>query len=113
MATTNQKINNYAFLQDMYRDKYFPTHLVDKGKQILLRLCEQIERQKPADLKELYVLTHAATNEFNELSLEFEEADSQIETAARDCIGTDFDFIARAYGFATADGEALIATRDW
>jgi uncharacterized protein DUF5713 len=113
MTITNEKIKNHPFLQCMYDDKYFPTHLVDKGKQILFRLCEQIETRKPAGEAELYVLTHAATNEFNELSFEFDEAGSEIETVARECIGSEFSFIAAAYGFVNADAEELIGTRDW
>lgn len=113
MTITNETIKNHPFLQHMYDDKYFPSRLVDKGKQILLRLCERIETQKPASEAELYVLTHAATEEFNELSFEFEEAGSEIETVARDCIGSEFSFIATTYGFVNADTEELIATRDW
>ena len=113
MTITNTSISSHSFLAEMYADSYFPRRLVDKGKQILLRLCEQIEQRKPADVVALYALTHAATDEFNELAEEFEAAKSEIETAARDCIGTDFAFIATAYGFADADVEELIATRDW
>ncbi|HEY3519324.1 MAG TPA: DUF5713 family protein [Gammaproteobacteria bacterium] len=113
MSISNEQINNHAFLHCMYEDDYFPKHLVDKGKQILVRLAERIEKEKPADVAALYELTHAATDEFNELAEEFYEADSEIETAARECIAEDFVFIAEVYGFADADGEELIATRDW
>lgn len=109
----NEQIKSHAFLQCMYEDEYFPKHLVDKGKRILVRLCERIEKEKPADETALYVLTHAATNDFNDLAEEFVEADSEIETAARECIASDFDFIAKAYGFANADVEKLVGTRDW
>ena len=113
MAITNAKLKDYPFLQAMYRDSYFPDHLVDKGRQILIQLCETIEAVQPQDEAQLYALTHAATDQFNALAEEFNENDSEIETAARDCIGTDFGFIATAYGFAGADLEELIATRDW
>ena len=113
MTITNEQIKNHPFLQGMYQDTYFPTHLVDKGRQILMHLCASIESTKPRSLDELYALTHASTEEFNALAGEFEDNDSEIETAARDCIGEDFRFIAKAYGFADADGEELIATRDW
>jgi hypothetical protein len=113
VSILNEKVRNHAFLQCMYDDGYFPNHLVDKGKQILIQLCEQIEKDKPADVSALYVLTHAATEKFNDLEAEFLEADSEIETGARECIGSDFSFIAEAYGFADADTEELIATRDW
>ena len=113
MPITNERVKSRKFLQSMYEDDYFPDHLVDKGKQILLRLCERIEKEKPADEAGLYVMTHAATDEFNELAEEFYEAESELETAARESIGEDFAFIASAYGFEDADVEELIATRDW
>lgn len=97
----------------MYEDPYFPNHLVDKAKAILVNLCFQIEDEKPENLEELYRLTHSATEKFNDLQEEFEDNDSEIETVARDCIGTDFEFIATSYGFEDADIEELIATRDW
>ena len=109
----NEALANYSFLQGMYDDGYFPDHVVDKGKAILLRLCERIEAERPADLKALYVLTHAATEEFNELESEFDEAGSELETAAREVIAENFWDVANAYGFADADVEELIATRDW
>jgi hypothetical protein len=113
VAVSNEQVETHAFLQCMYEDEYFPKHLVDKGKQILLRLSERIEREKPADEAALYALTHAATNQFNDLAEEFSDADSEIETAAAECIALDFDFVAKAYGFDNADLEELIATRDW
>ncbi|MEV4114290.1 DUF5713 family protein [Nonomuraea sp. NPDC049695] len=103
----------HTFLKSMYQDGYYPDHVVDKGRDILLRLCERIEAERPSDLAGLYALTHAATEEFNELEAEFEEADSEIETVAREVIAEDFWFVASAYGFADADVEELIATRDW
>jgi len=104
---------SYAFLRGMYRDRYFPDHLVDKGKAILLRLCERIEAERPTDLAALYGLTQAATEEFNDLESEFNEAGSEIETAAREDIAESFWAVAQAYGFVDADIEKLIATRDW
>ena len=51
-----------------------------------MELCQQIEQQRPASLEELYELTHAATERFNDLQQEFDEQGSEIETAARECI---------------------------
>ena len=112
MAIENERLADYSFLQGMYNDGYFPDSEVDKGKAILVALCEQIEVTKPETLDDLYTLTHAATERFNDLQEDFEEAGSEIETAARDCIATDFEAIARAYGF-DADIEELVAPRDW
>lgn len=61
----------------------------------------------------MYELSHAATEKFNNLQEEFYESDSEIETVAMDCIGTDFEFIAFSYGYKDADVEELIAPRDW
>lgn len=112
MELTNSKIKNYSFLKEMSEDNYFPNFLVEKGKGILISLCNEIETEKPKSLKELYLLTHKATNKFNDLQEEFYENESEIETAARENIGMDFAFISKSYGF-DADIEELIATRDW
>tara|TARA_R110001592_G_scaffold363155_2_gene680826 strand:- start:14191 stop:14541 length:351 start_codon:yes stop_codon:yes gene_type:complete len=109
---TNAQVKDYQFLDCMYQDSYFPKFLVDKCKFILLNLCQQIENQKPSHLKDLYQLSHVATNSINHLEDEFFENDSEIETAARECLAMDFEFIAKAYGFE-ADVEELIATREW
>lgn len=112
MPIQNEQLVDYSFLDEMFKDDYFPNAQVEKGKAILVRLCEEIERQKPVNPTALYVLTHAATEEFNVLAVEFEEHNSEIETGARDCIATDFAEIAEAYGFK-ADIEELTATREW
>lgn len=108
----NEKVKNYSFLQEMYQDGYFPDFLVDKGKEILVNLCFQIEEKPRQKLDDFYKLTHQVTKAFNKLAEEFEANDSEIETVARDCIGVDFFFIANAYNYK-ADIEELIAPRDW
>ncbi|WP_329384513.1 DUF5713 family protein [Streptomyces sp. NBC_01716] len=113
MSITNQQVAGHAFLRALYPDEYFPDPLLDKGRDILLRLCERIEAERPADLAALYVLGEAATEEFNRLQEEFWAAGSEIETMARDEIARDFQFVASAYGFADADLEELLAERDW
>ena len=112
MTITNPAILNHRFLSEMYADSYFPEFLVDKGVAILERLCARIEAEKPATDDEVYKLTHAATEEINALESAFEDAGSEIETAARECFAEDFEFIASAYGFE-ADCEELIAPRNW
>ncbi|MFF4919794.1 DUF5713 family protein [Kitasatospora sp. NPDC001261] len=113
MAITNQRVAEHEFLIGLYEDPYFPDHVLDRGKAILVLLCERIEAERPADLAALYVLTHAATEEFNLLEAEFEAAGSEIETCAREEIGEAFWAVALAYGFTDADSEELIATREW
>lgn len=113
MVPTNPDARAHDFLAGMYRDAYFPNDVVDLARQVLVDLCEQIEAARPEDLDALYQLTHAATDQINDLQDAFEEADSEIETAAREEITADFRFVATAYGFADADVEELTATRDW
>ena len=113
VAISNEQIEAHQFLRWMDNDEYFPRNLVDKGRQILLRLSERIEMDMPADEAALYALTHAATREFNALAKEFYDANSEIETVAAECIALDFEFVATAYGFENVDLEELIATRDW
>lgn len=113
MDIGNERVTAHSFLRMLYKDDYYPDHLVDRGRAILLRLCERIEAERPADLVALYPLTHAATDEFNALQEEFWAAGSEIETVAREEIAEDFWFVAQAYGFADADDEELVATRDW
>ncbi|MDD9377064.1 DUF5713 family protein [Streptomyces sp. ZAF1911] len=113
MSITNQHVSARAFLKPLYRDAYYPDHVLDKGRDILLRLCARIEAEPPADLAGLYVLTGAATEEFNLLETEFEAAGSEIETVAREEIAEDFAFVASAYGFPDADVEQLISPREW
>ncbi|MFC9126521.1 DUF5713 family protein [Streptomyces sp. NPDC057099] len=113
MPISNQQVGAHQFLGGLYEDDYFPDHVLDRGRAILLALCERIETERPADLDALYALTHAATEEFNDLEAEFEAADSEIETVAREEIAEDFAHIAQAYGFTDADVEELIAPREW
>jgi hypothetical protein len=113
MSLTNQQITDHQFLSILTEDDYYPDHLVDKAKAILLRLCTRIEAERPADLPALYTLTHSATEEFNTLEAEFGAADSEFDTVAREDIGENFWVIACAYGFHDADTEELIAGRDW
>lgn len=108
----NKELQAHRFLQTMFDDQYYPDFLVEKGSQILVRLCAAIETEQPKDDAGVYKLTHAATEEFNALAEEFDEHDSEIETVARDAIGLEFERIAEAYGYAL-DGEQLIAPRDW
>jgi hypothetical protein len=108
-----QQMQDYNFLTEMYRDPYFPNHVVDMGKSVLVKLCLDIENQQPENLEELYKLTHATTEEFNDLETVFYDNGSEIETAARECICENLYNIAVAYDFKDANSEDLAATRDW
>lgn len=107
------KIDKEKLLPGMYSDDYFPDHLVNKVRDIILGACSKIEEQNPKDLEELYSITCAATELINDLQDDFDDADSEIETVARDEISLAFVVVAKTYGFEDADIEKLVATRDW
>ena len=108
----NQAMQERSMLADMYDDPYFPEHVVDQCKAVLVEMCHRIETEQPKDLESLYMITHQATERLNGLQDVFEENDSEMETGARESLGMEFDFIAKAYGF-DADVEELIAPREW
>jgi hypothetical protein len=113
VSIKNQQILGHAFMREMFDDPYFPDRIVERGRAILLNLCERIEAERPSDLKALYALTQAATEEFNLLDREFMAAGSGIETVAREWICDEFCFVASAYGFTDVDAAELTAGRDW
>ena len=95
----------------MLGDSYFPKHLVQKGQALLVALAAKIEAKGPRG-EAVYALTHATTEAFNDLQEEFHEADSEIETAAREAIAGDIGFILETLGYEV-DLEEAIAPRDW
>lgn len=113
MAKQNLKIDASKLLEGMYGDDYFPKFLVDKLRDVILDACREIEAEKPKTHEALYAITCRATEKINDLQEEFEENESEIETAARDDIATTFGYVAETYGFPDADLEELVATRDW
>jgi len=58
------------------------------------------------------VLTHAATERFNDLAEKFEANGREFETVAREVTVGEFELIAKSYGFDEII-EELIASRDW
>lgn len=111
-APTNPAILAHPFLADMVADPYFPPPLVQKGQRILLDLCASIEGALPASNADILVLTHRATEAFNDLAVELMEAGSDLETNARESIGGDVMFLLKTYGLSI-DIEEAIAPRDW
>jgi len=109
----NEQAKKYPFLAELYLDDYFPDNLIDKAKDILVQLCVDIEAQNPPALEDFYTLTHAATEQFNQLAEEFVAQESEIETSAREAIAVDMTMISLFYGFEDADAEEMIANRDW
>jgi hypothetical protein len=109
----NAAMQKYPFLDSMYDDEFAPNELVDKGKQILIYFCASIEQNQPKDLDFLYEISNAYVEKFNALEGEFRAAGSEIDTMARETICTDFENIAKAYGFEDVDIEELTEEREF
>ena len=78
---------NYQLLADMYQDDYFPDFLVDKIKNLLQQVIELLETGE-TDMTIIQNKFDEAVESINDLQDEFEENESEIETVARDSIGT-------------------------
>ncbi|CAM4021143.1 DUF5713 domain-containing protein [Listeria booriae] len=99
------------YLADMYRDPYFPDFLVDKIKTLLKEVVALLESGE-SDLEVIQAAFDKATIGINELEEEFDDNDSEIETAARESIGETVDLILVHYKVAI-DCEEAIREREW
>ncbi|WP_221630861.1 DUF5713 family protein [Listeria booriae] len=99
------------YLADMYRDPYFPDFLVDKIKTLLKEVVALLESGE-SDLEVIQAAFDKATIGINELEEEFDDNDSEIETAARESIGETVDLILTHYKVAI-DCEEAIREREW
>ena len=66
----NETLASYRFLQALYKDSYYPDHLLDKGKAILLRLCERIETVAREEIAESF---WAVTNAYGFADVDIEK----------------------------------------
>ncbi len=102
---------DYQLLEGMYRDGYFPNFLVDKIRIELEKVIAFLETGV-SDTKQIQEKFDAMTTAINDLQEEFEENDSEIETAARDCIAVDVMEILKWFAI-DLDVDDAIGLRDW
>lgn len=102
---------SYEYLKDMYNDTYYPKHLVDKIKDEILKVVAFIEEDGHSN-DEIQAKFDIMTDAINDLQEDFEDADSEIETVARDSIGTTVADILEHYKI-DIDAEDAIGKRDW
>lgn len=102
---------NYQLLADMYQDGYFPDFLVDKVKDLVQNVISYLETGEQ-DLEKIQDQFDEMTLAINDLQEEFEENDSEIETAARDSIGETVEYILKWFQI-DLDVEDAIQERDW
>lgn len=101
----------YQFLKGMYNDGYFPDFLVDKIREELEKVVAFLETEV-TDLALIQEKFDTMTLAINDLQEEFVENESEIETAARDCIATDVIEILK-YFEIDLDVDDAIGERDW
>ena len=102
---------NYKLLDEMYQDEYYPDFLVDKVKAALQEVIDLLECGE-TDTEVIQEKLDKAVCAVNDLQDEFEENDSEIETVARDCIGTTVGYILEWFDIPI-DVEEAIRERDW
>ncbi len=102
---------NYELLSGMYNDGYFPDFLVDKIKKLIEDVIAFLESGE-RDLKKIQEKFDHMTLAINDLQDEFEENESELETAARDSIGETVAYILEWFQIAI-DTEDAIGERDW
>ncbi len=108
----NKKLpSDFKYLEDMYKDEYFPNFLVDKVKYEIKKVVKFIESGEYTTgqiQSELDKMTIA----INKLEEEFNENDSEIETTARESIGQTVEDIL-SYFKIDIDIETAIRKRNW
>ena len=102
---------NYKLLDEMYQDEYYPNFLVDKVKDELQKAINLLETGE-TDTEIIQKKLDEAICAINDLQEEFDENDSEIETAARDCIATDVIEILNWFEI-DIDVEDALGERDW
>jgi len=102
---------NYKLLDVMYQDGYFPDFLVDKIKKMVQNVIDFLETGE-RDLKKIQNKFDEMTRAINDLEEEFENNDSELETAARDSIAETVAYILKWFNI-NIDVEDAIGERDW
>ena len=102
---------DYIMLDDMYKDDYFPDFLVDKIKGLLQNIIDILEAGE-RNLETIQNAFDKMTLAINDLQEEFEENDSELETAARESIGETVAYILKWFDI-DIDVEDAIGERDW
>jgi len=109
---SNKKLpSDFEYLEDMYRQEYFPDFLVDKVRDAIKEVVGFIE-ERDHSAGEIQTALDEMVFKINELQDEFYENDSEIETVARESIGETVDNILKYFGIEI-DIEEALRERDW
>lgn len=102
---------SYKLLDEMYRDEYYPDFLVDKVKDELQKVIDLLQTGE-TDTEIIQKRLDEAVCAINGLQDEFDENDSEIETAARESIGETVSYILKWFNIPI-DAEEALRERDW
>ena len=102
---------NHKLLDEMYQDDYNPAILVDKVKGELQKVIDLLESGE-TDTEVIQETLDEAVCGINDLQEEFDENDSEIETAARECIAATVASILEWFNISF-DTEEALRERDW
>ena len=102
---------SYVLLEEMYEDSYYPDYLVDKIKELMEQLTAFLETEV-RDLDKIQIKLDEMTLGINALQNEFDKNGSEIETVARDCIGSTVEYILQWFS-VDIETETAIRERDW
>ena len=103
--------SDYEIMKDMYQDGYFQDILVDKIKCLLQEMVAFLETGEK-EVQKVQQKFDEMTLAINDLQEEFEENDSELETAARESIGETVEYILNWFDI-DMDVEDAIGQRDW
>lgn len=101
----------YQYLDDMYKDTYYPVFLVDKLKELMLELVAYLEPEDKS-VEQIQSKLDEIIGKTNDLQEDFEENGSEIETVARESIAQTVEDIL-AYYEIPIETEEAIRERDW
>lgn len=102
---------NYSMLKDMYTDDYYPTFLVDKVKEELLKVVRFLE-SGDTNVELIQEKLDEVICAINDLEEEFDANDSEIETVARESIAATVAYILEWFQIPI-DTEEAIREREW
>lgn len=106
-----EKFDEKLYLEDMYKDGYFPDFLVDKVKLLLIEVVEYLQEEKRS-IDEIQAKFDYITEKINRLDKEFYKNDSEIETVARESICHTIEYILKHFN-VDMDCETAVRRRQW
>ena len=102
---------DYRILETMYEDDYYPEACVDKVAELIGKLIAYLEQGGHTG-RDIQAKLDEITAGINDLETDFEEHDSEIETVARESIGSTVSYIIDYFGI-DIDIEEALREREW